>query len=138
MVLSGLCLKDRRNGGILLEMYKQFNLTHNGEKVILYYLQDKFFFDSPNTFENDWYDWKTRVELDAVFNATDDELQRYRNVLEYLCANGFGYAALNRSMLGPLEQDFRKKYFQPRKNQSGRLGAKKFSNGLMDSCNRSG
>ena len=40
------------------------------------------------------------------FNATDDETQRYKNVLHYLCDNGFGYAALNRSMLGPLENEF--------------------------------
>lgn len=92
-----------------LAMYQQFNLMHKGEKVILYYLQDKFFFDSPNTFENDWYDWKTQSDLTAEFNATDDETQRYKNVLNYLCGNGFGYAALNRSMLGPLEDEFSKK-----------------------------
>lgn len=77
-----------------LDFYNEFNRFSDGsKKILMFYLQDKFFIDNRNVYENDWYDFPVqqdlrKIWLDPKYKTNNEKLF---NVGNYLCENDFKY-----------------------------------------------
>ena len=73
------------------------NYIKDDKSILIYYLQDKFFINSKNVYELDWYDFPLMRDLNNTwgsdqFHTVEDKLRAINNLL---CKKNFGYAILS-------------------------------------------
>ena len=76
------------------KFYTKFNKNiENDKKILMYFLQDKFFIDNRYIFENDWYDFPFQQDLRKIWlkDGHQDNNEKLFHVAKYLCANNFKY-----------------------------------------------
>lgn len=68
------------------------------KKIILSYLQDKFFINSKYVYELDWYDYPLLNDVNKIFNSTNSPNieKKLHEIRNYLCLNNYGYFILSK------------------------------------------
>lgn len=80
------------------DFYAQANEMLKGYagNILIFYVQDKFFLDSPHVYEFDWYDFPIQHKIESAWLNQGPAVEtRVAAVRDVLCAEGFGYFILS-------------------------------------------
>ena len=91
--------------------YTELNKRLEGDyrKIMLYYLQDKFFIDTKNVYEMDWYDYPMQRTLINEWEKGTSLDARLENIRDRLCKENFGYFVLSTDAIF-FDPKFKSKY----------------------------
>jgi len=80
------------------DFYSKVNaaLKNDNGKIIMFLLEDKFFLDSKNVYEMDWYDYPINHTLIDLWETPGTFDNRLKSVRDELCREGFRYLILSR------------------------------------------
>jgi hypothetical protein len=77
------------------------NYISDDKSIMLSYLQDKFFIDSKNVYELDWYDFPIQSQLNSIWDSKEHptlESKLYK-INKHLCDNNFRYFILSKNAI---------------------------------------